>query len=429
MVEVSLLIALVGLLIFVAHLFAWLFSFTSVPDGLLLMAVGLVLSIWISPSFFGDFGSVILTLALVVMLFVSGTKLEWSVLRQAFAGTLRLVITSFLVSMLGIGLAVWLLLDVPFLVALILGSIVGGTTSGVIIPLLDRLSVQEQPRTLLILESAFSDVLTIVVTLALLAAYRTGNVSLPMVAWQIVMMFFVASLLGVVAGIVWSLLLNQVRHVRNSIFITPAFVFVLYGLVELIGFSGLVAALAFGVVLGNITRVKVSLIQSGSFWRWVVSPEALSKREKAFFSEIVFLLQTYFFVFVGLSLTFSSSYIMGLALGLSLLLMVLRYVTVRSSVSRTVMAREASLMALMIPRGLAAAVLATLVVEEGVESGLLIQELVYGIILWSIVLTSLGVFLFLKTRFAGLYLNLMKGYGTTPLAGTLVEEQQASVDH
>lgn len=429
MVEVSLLIAIVGLLIFAAHLFAWLFSFTSVPDGLLLMAVGLVLSIWISPAYFGDFGSVILTLALVVMLFVSGTKLEWSVLRQALVGTLWLVITSFVVSMLGVGLAVWLLTDMPFLVALMLGSIVGGTTSAVIIPLLDRLSVQAQPRTLLILESAFSDVLTIVVTLALLVAYRTGNVSLSMVAGQILMMFLVAAIIGFVVGALWSLLLDRVRHVHNSIFVTLAFVLVLYGLVELTGFSGLVAALSFGVVLGNAARVKASIIQGGSFWRWVISPEALSKREKAFFSEIVFLLQTYVFVFVGLSLTFSSFYTMGLSLGLSLLLLILRYITVRSSVSRTVTAREASLMALMIPRGLAAAVLATLVVAEGVESGMLLQELVYGIILWSIVLTSLGVFLFLKTRFATLYLNLMRGYGTSPLPGTLVEDQSTSNDN
>ncbi len=411
MISVSLVILAIGALVFAAHFFAWIFSFTAIPDVLLLMLVGLLVGVWVTPDFFGQFGDVVLIITLVVMLFESGTKLQASVLRNALSGTTRLVLVSFILSAAGVGVLVWLVTSLPFVVSLMVGAILGGTSSAVVIPLLDRLQVASNSRALLILESAFSDVLAIVVTIALLGVVTTGNVSLASVTLLTIISFVYAALFGVVSGFIWSLLLDQVRHIRNSMFVTLAFVFILYGVVEVIGFSGPIAVLVFGIMLGNSGPLKQRLAATHPLLRWLVNPVVLSRRERAFFSEIVFLLQTFFFIFVGMSIEAANIDVMIIALGVAAALLVIRYVTVRITLSRTTDVWAASFAAVMIPRGLAAAVLAALVVQRNIPDAIFILDLTYGVVLWSIVLTSLFVFLLSKTSLRVTYARLLSGFG------------------
>jgi len=423
--SIPLIILAIGALVFAAHFFGWLFSFTSVPDGLLLMLVGLALGTWIRPDFFGDFGTVILTITLAVMLFESGTRLQVSSIRDALVGTSRLVFGSFVLTVLGVAAVAWLVLGLPFIVSIMLGAILGGTSSAVVIPLLDRLTVAPASRALLLLESAFSDVLAIVVTIGLLQALTIVNVTVMGVLLQTAISLVYAGLVGVVSGFIWSLLLDQVRHINNSIFVTLAFVFVLYGAVELIGFSGPIAALTFGVVLGNSGAFKQRLGAAHPLLTWLINPVVLSRRERAFFREIVFLLQTFFFIFVGLSIRLESGRAIITALGMATVLLLIRYVAVQVSLPRSVDMWEASFAAVMIPRGLAAAVLAALVVQRGIPEGLVIQELVYGVVLWSIVLTSLFIFLLSKTSLKQTYARLLGNFAVPrPTAPTEGRPQQ-----
>jgi len=413
MIDVPTVIALFGVLIFLAHLFSWIFSFTAIPDSLLLIVVGILLGEGLgilTPTFFGDFGNVILTVTLVIILFEAGTTLRIGSLKEALSGTLRLTLVTFILTVLGAGTFVWWLTDLPFLVSLMFGAVVGGTTSAVVVSLLDTIQVDPASRALLILESAVSDVLSIVVTIALLSVFETGAVQLLDVSLLVIVSFVYASVVGVVGGLTWSLLLDKVRHVRNSLFITPAFIFLLFGLVEALGFSGPIMALAFGVTLGNIGALKHYLEQRHGLLYWLVRPVSLSRRERAFFSEIVFLLGTFFFVYIGLSITITNRTIMLLGLATTVVLLVLRFVAVHASVSRETSIPAASLMSALVPKGLAAAVLASLLVQRDVPSGLFVQELAYSVIFWSIGLTSLLVFLQSRTRLRTLYAWLFRRY-------------------
>jgi NhaP-type Na+/H+ and K+/H+ antiporter len=118
-----------------------------------------------------------------------------------------------------------------------LGSIVGGTSSAVVIPLIAKLKIQERSRTDLLLESAFSDVLCIVVTLALLQSIRSHELRPGLIAGQVVSSFVMASALGAIGAFFWSNMLARVRQLENSLFTTPAFVCIIFGLAELRGFS------------------------------------------------------------------------------------------------------------------------------------------------------------------------------------------------
>ena len=78
-------------------------------------------------------------------------------------------------------------------------------------------------------------------------------------------------------------------------------------------------------------------------------------------------------------------------------------------------------MAGMIPKGLGAAVLASLPAQQGVEGGEMIQSIVFSIILCSTILTTVLTFLLEKTFFARIYGWIFKvlGLGKHPAVETI----------
>jgi len=83
-------ILVIGLLVFFAHFLSLQFSRTNIPDVLVLMLLGIVIGPLfgiVSPADFGKIGSLIATIALVVILFESGTSLDLNVLGKSLATT------------------------------------------------------------------------------------------------------------------------------------------------------------------------------------------------------------------------------------------------------------------------------------------------------------------------------------------------------
>src|SRR5581483_4214282 len=152
----------------------------------------------------------------------------------------------------GVGVAAHYLLRLDLRLTFMLGAIIGSTSPAVIVPLTRRLTMAQSSKTVLFLESALSDVLSIVVAIGFIDSYQLGKLRLGPMFGQIIATVILAGLAGAGSAFVWSVLLRRIRGLENSIFTTPAFVFVLFGVVELLGFSGYVAAVAFGGVLGNI---------------------------------------------------------------------------------------------------------------------------------------------------------------------------------
>ena len=84
-------------------------------------------------------------------------------------------------------------------------------------------------------------------------------------------------------------------------------------------------------------------------------------------------------------------------------LFLIRIPVVRISVPRSTSPKDASYMATMIPKGLGAAVLASLPAQQGVEGGEIIQSVVFSIILCSTVGTTILTFLVDRTFVARIY--------------------------
>jgi NhaP-type Na+/H+ or K+/H+ antiporter len=78
--------------------------------------------------------------------------------------------------------------------------------------------------------------------------------------------------------------------------------------------------------------------------------------------------------------------------------------------SRTTPKRDAALVAVMSPKGLAAVVLASIPLEQHLPGGDMLQAVTYGIVFLSIVFTSVLTFLIERTSVANLYTAFFKGF-------------------
>lgn len=409
MMHSALVIAFIGALIFGAHLFVGMFSRTRVPDVLLLIVIGLILGPvlhLVSPAQFGIVGPVFTTVTLVFILFESGTELKIGTLRSAFGGSLVLAMLNFAVTTVVVAAVAWKMGHLEPMMALMLGAMLGGTSPAIVIPMSAQLKMGREASAILFLESAVSDVLSILIALSLLEGRRVGAIHWGPVAGGLVASFLIAACIGALGAIFWSNLLSRVRTLQNGMFTTAAFVFLVFGITEMLGYSGVIAALVFGIGLGNVAWHGALI--SKKFPSLV--PVGLNEHEKTFFAEIVFLLKTFFFVYIGLSIQFKSVWWITIGLTLAALLFVIRIPVVRLGVSKAIPKMDATRMAAMAPKGLAAAVLASLPLQQGVPGGDLIQNSTYAVVLFSVILTSLLIFLQDTTPVGRLYRLLFKGF-------------------
>ncbi len=404
--DIAIVIAVIGIIVFLSHLFAEIFSRTKIPDVLSLFLLGVLVGPvfkLVTPAHFGDVGPIFTTVTLIIILFESGIGLHIQELLKTMRPALTLTVVNFLATTLLVGAVTWVFGAVEPKMSFMLGAIVGGTSSAVVIPLVSQLTLQSESKSILILESALSDVLCIVFALAFLEAHKMGSLRVGAMIGQILSSFLLAGAIGIGAAFAWSILLNKLRAFRNSVFTTPAFVFIVFALSELLGFSGAIASLAFGIGLGNAEFMRLPILKRYT----LADPLAPNQTEKAFFSEIVFLLKTFFFVYIGLSIQLSNPLWLLFGVDLTLLMFFVRIPVVRLTMPRTVSGSDAAYMAAIVPKGLAAAVLASLALQQGVGGGEFIQNVTYTVILFSIIATSMLVFLLDKTPLARFYGRLI----------------------
>ena len=390
--EIGLTIAIIGLLIFTAHLFSEIFSRKRIPDVLFLIIIGLLIGPvfhWISPESLGNAGSLFSGITLVTILFESGTQLRFAALKDSFGGALKLTALNFILSALVVWLVGWLVLGIPPLISMILGCVLGGTASAVVIPIVRQLRMSEKPAIMLILEAAIGNVFSIVLALALMQAIKSKHLEFGAILGNIFSSFILATVMGLIGAIFWALILDRIRNIKYSILTTPAFVFIIYGINEWMGFSGAIAALAFGIGLANIDAIYNAWLKK--FIKKV--PVNLNETERSLFSELVLLLKTFFFIYVGISIQLKQWQPIVIGLGISALLFIIRIPAVRFAVSKKegIPDKELAFMSALNPKGLTAAVLATqaLIYIPDFETAMFARNIVFSVILFSIVINSI----------------------------------------
>jgi NhaP-type Na+/H+ or K+/H+ antiporter len=383
-------ILFIGLMVFFAHFLSLQFRKTNIPDVLVLVIIGIVLGPvlgFVSPSDFGKVGSLLATIALVVILFEGGTTLDMNVLSRSLTTTGKLAIGCFVLTGIIASLVGIYALGLSILPATMLGLTLGSTSPAVIIPLIKALRVSEKPSTVMILESALTDVLSIIGVFALLQIYTQGGLEPGRLIGSVLSAMVFATVIGVLGGIGWLLVLGRVRDFPNTISSTLAYVFIVYGATEGLGFSGAIASLALGFTLTNFEKFNLHHIPSVD--RNIVP---LSEIDLAFYREAVFLLRTYFFVYLGISIHFSAVHLALTAAAIVLLIYLMRIALTRLVFRDPGYSlRDTAITSMMGAKGLAAAVLASLPLQYGVNGGEIIRDTTYMVVLISIAFTALLV--------------------------------------
>jgi NhaP-type Na+/H+ or K+/H+ antiporter len=102
-------------------------------------------------------------------------------------------------------------------------------------------------------------------------------------------------------------------------------------------------------------------------------------------------MQTYFFVYVGISIKFGSVWTYALGFLIVIMIILLRVPAIGLFMGKKVANVEKSVMSVMSPKGLVPAVLASIPLQRGLPHADEILDLGYSIVLFSIVVSSVLV--------------------------------------
>ena len=374
-----------------------IFKKTNVPDIIWLLLFGLILSFFLPADsksmlvrFAGPFG----TLALIMILFNAGLELDLVQFSQGIGRGLLLTILGFLVS-IGVTLLVTtFLLGWPVIYGLLLGVAVGGTSSGVIIPIVSKLKLSGFVSSILTIESTATDIFVVIFAISILDLISTGTTSMVTAFKMITAAFSIGITIGLIGALLWLFFVVRIDKDVRSYLMDFTVVLLLYVFTEFIGGSGAVAALTFGLVLGNIHTVR-KLIN-------VPDEAKLARGEKAFYSELNFFTRSFFFVYLGAMFSFSDwTYLLiGLVLSLGYLLFRIPIVWL-AMIGTKVSNKSKAFSASLLGRGLSAAVvsqmpLALLGGSVGAQESKILMSfspIVLSVILFTIILTVVGVYI------------------------------------
>lgn len=361
------------------------------------------------PDDLGQVGPVFTSITLVILLFESGLGLDFMLLKDALKYSLRLTALSFIATTVVVAATSYVVLKLSFIEALLLGTILAGTSPATVIPLLSGIKLEERFKTALLVEPTLSDVLCIVLSLAILTIVKSNQVEPGVMVGNVIASFALATVFGIVFAFIWSSILNRVRELENSIFTTAAFVSIIYGFVEFLGYSGPIAVFAFGIMLGNIHMVKAGV--SNYLPGFHAIP--LNQTEKSFLNSSVFILKTFFFVYLGMSVVVTDITLLAAGIVLTVWVFFIRIpVVLVSTTDKTVTKYEVAIASVMVAKGLAAAALAAQLRNLNLPDGYMIEEVVYHVIVASIIINALlaylintgkmkGAYNFLFSKFAG----------------------------
>ncbi len=396
--SVAVIFALAGVILILGFLSDYIFKKTGVPDILILILLGIeigpVLKL-IDPMVLAPISPIFSSLALILILFDGGLNLDIKKVLRDSPRAILLAFINVILSMLFVGYFVNWIFGWSLFNGFLLGAILGGTSSSIVIPLLQGITADEKVEVTLSLESAFTDALVVVFGITIMQFIMSPSMGggISAIVEDISSAFSIAIVVGFMIGIIWLRFLKSIKigkKIYNDI-VTLAIVLLFYSIVEAVGGNGAIFALMFGLVLGNGIRISKVLgirrgIEAGRFMR-------------RFQAEVTFFIKTFFFVYLGLIFAVNSTITILYSLAIMALLIAGRYMGVRiSSFNEKVLSSRRDLMMVMMPRGLSAAVLAQIVLTSGIKGTEMFPDIILLIIIYSVLISSFGIFMLKRKK-------------------------------
>ena len=400
---VELLLLSVAAVFFVGVLGEVVFAKTNVPDVIWLIAVGVLFGPvlgWVPAAPMTLIAPYFGAITLVIVLFNGGTSLELAGLMRSAPRALGLAILSFAASVAGVASVVLLFswsgalpASWGFGHAIITGAILGGSSSIVIMPAMQQANLRPDVANAVNLESALTDVLCVVVTGAAISIVSPeaggGGDS---VAQTIAASFGIGIGIGGVAGLLWIFLQPYFSGSEHEYPVTLGALFVLYVVVSRLGGSAALAILTTAVMIGNSRSIASGL----GIQREVHLDAAL----QGLHGQITFIVKSFFFTFIGVMLRPPWEFL-GIGVVLGAILVIVRVpATVAALFRSSLSTSEKRLIGILLPRGMAAGVLAMMPHYAGIPDTEGLPAIVFAGVVTTILVFALG-FPAAKKRVAG----------------------------
>ena len=360
------------------------FKKTGIPDILFLMVLGIiigpVLGI-IQPEAVLEIVPYFAAVALIIIMFDGGLNLHIGKVLKTAHFAIILVIVGFALS---VGIVAGLAhygLGWEWIDSILLGTIVGGSSSIIVFGLVQKIRISDDAKSMLSFESALTDIFAVIIAFVLFEAALSGEFSLDMLGITIGKAILVGLVLGFGVGIPWMFVISKLKNAQHSYMLTIGMVFLLFFLATSFGESGALTALVFGLMLGKKTYFSRLLK--------VKFPE--DTIDNSLHNQVTFLVRAFFFVFVGLLASFAQLEYVIFGIVAAIGIYIGRIIITKSVLVRGFSKLDKKVTSVMIPRGLAAAVLATFPLSMGLPNAEAYPQIIFFVIFTSVLITTIGL--------------------------------------
>ena len=360
------------------------FKKTGIPDIAFLMILGVIIGPLlgiIQPEAVVEVVPYFAALALIIIMFDGGLNLDLKSMVKTAHFALLLAILGFAVSMVIVTMLAHYGLGWEWLDSILLSSIVGGSSSIIVFGLVRQLRVSEETKSMLSFESALTDILSTIVAFIMFEAVLSGYFDIELLGITFGRNIAIGLLLGLGVGIPWMFITTKLANAQHSYMLTLGILFVLYFMAQSFGESGALTALVFGLMLGNRRRL--------SRYLRITLPEIST--DDTMHNQLTFLVRSFFFVFVGLLASFGQIEYIVFGIVSAILIYLGRLIVTKTTLTNRFSTLDRKVTSVMIPRGLAAAVLATFAITLGIPNGEVYPQIVFFVIMGSVIITTIGL--------------------------------------
>ena len=360
------------------------FKKTGIPDIVFLMILGVVIGpiLGIIPtSTIINVVPYFAAIALILIMFDGGLNLDIRNVIKTAHYALFLSVVGFFVSVISVTLVVFYGLEWGLVESILLGTMVGGSSSIIVFGLVRRLPISDQTKSMLSLESAITDILVTITAFVLIEMLVSGIFDPTLAITSFAKSVGIGLALGFVIGIPWAYVTTKIQNVQRSYLLTIGILFVIFFAEKSLGGTGALAPLIFGLMLGN----KQILSRYLKFKLPEISLDDPTHHQ------LTFLVRSFFFVFVGLLATLGQIEFIFFGVIAAILIYVTRIPIVKIALRKRFSTVDKKTTIAMIPRGLAAAVMATIPLTMGLQNAQYYTQIVFVIILTSVIITTIAL--------------------------------------
>ncbi|MDQ0299995.1 cell volume regulation protein A [Salibacterium salarium] len=310
-------------------------------------------------------------MALVIILFEGGTQTKWSTIRSVIWPSLSLATIGVLITSMLVGLAAKYIVDLTWMESFLLGAIVGSTDAAAVFASLKERNIKTKIASTMEAESGTNDPMAVFLTLVFIELITVNEPNYWLVFGSFFWQMGVGLIIGILLGKVASMSINRINLDSSGLYPIFALSFALltYSVASLLNASGFLAVYIAALIIGNSELTyRHSIFRFNEGFAWMA--------------------QILMFIILGL-LAFPEQILSpsvigsGLLLSAVLILIARPIATYLSTLGMKYSAKEKLFLSWAGLRGAVPIVLATFAIVADVESGPMIFNVVFFIVLTS----------------------------------------------